>query len=338
MADISLTNGWHSTDDDVPVPVRVSTTPARAPAQDLQQLVIDSTHEAPVVIVSEVTVKPTMMRLSAVLGIALVIGTVVAYFGIGGEFLKDVVGNLAGDLTGSQNATITITTAGYFSPDAVTLYPGDTVTLLNVNPDPQVIKSKNGRDLFDVQVLFTDPFTFTVPDSAMGPYVYFSETLPEDRTVTITVVPPNPQTDPVPVSNPLQESTEIPLPFGDGMAAQPLATSPSLAVRPEKTEHSGETAAIRVGGQEQTQEPAGSKALPTNPYTVGSPLHSGAPLDNFKCDTKSGKGCKETTKGTKGGVVTPPKRITETGPAGMLVLLVPALGAMAYVYRRTVRA
>lgn len=357
MADISLTNGWHSTDDEVPVPVRVSTTPAEPPAQDRRQ------PPAPVSIPHR-AVNPKTMRLSAFLGIAIVIGIVSAYFGIGADFLS----GLTGDLAGQEGTTITVTAAGYFSPDSVTVRPGDTVTLLNTNPDPQVIKSKNGRNLFDVQVLFTDPFTFTVPQSAMGPYVYFSETLPEDRTVNITVMPSDSE-PPVTTTDPVEDVIDIPFPFAGGTVEAPAPETPPPpppAVTVEKTEHSGETAAISIGGEQQTQEPTGSAPLPVNPYTVESglekqgrieliaeqakqtsELHGGAPLDNFTCDGKGGKGCKGdvggkgskgTKGGTKGGTITPPKKMTETGPAGMLALLLPALGSVAYVYRRTIRA
>ena len=333
FADDSIA-GWHATDDEVVVPVRQSTAPAverqAGPATDIAHGNADHIvlhhHGA--------TVNPASMRMSAFLGVVLVLGAIGFQFGLG---------NIFGDLTGGTETTavtVEITTDGVFSPDTIILHPGDNLTLTNKNPDPQVIKSKDGRELFPVQVLFDKSFEFTVPADATGTFTYFSETLPDDKTLTITI-----EAAQASVAASSESATvpplEIPLPFGDStpvtIPSPPSGTAssaPSITI--QKTEHSGETATISLsqneGSSEQTQETFTSQ-IPLNPYTVttgleqqnkiqaivsaakkAQNLHSGAPLQEM--------------------VKHKPKTVTKTGPEGALMLLVPALAGVAILYRK----
>jgi hypothetical protein len=244
---------------------------------------------------------------------------------------------------------VSITAAGEFSPTEITLYPGDTLTITNENPNPQVIKGENGRDLFPVQVIFDKPYSFTVPETADGVYVYFSETLPEGKKLTINVLPA--VNTGAASSEASAAPSDIPLPFGDVPAAitessassvafvassePPISSASSSAPAPrvEPTVHSGESATISIGGETQSSHSSAaavSGTIPTNPYTVASGkdkeargetiasaaqknLHSGAPLQ-----IRQHK----------------PKTVTDTGPAGTLLMLLPALFAVGMLYRK----
>lgn len=333
-ADDSIT-GWHSTDDEVVVPVRQS---AMQTASEQAGPAADISHgNADHIVLHHhgATVNPASMRLSAFLGVVLVLGAIGFHFGLD---------NIFGDLTGGSettDVTVEITTEGVFEPDTITLHPGDKLTLTNKNPDPQVIKSKDGREIFPVQVLFETPFEFTVPTDANGTFTYFSETLPDDKTLTITIEPK--QAAAITSSEPATEAPlEIPLPFAGGetvststeTSAQSSSSAPAVAI--QKTEHSGETATISLGGsetQETNLQESFTSQIPVNPYTVTSGLeqqnkieaivaaakeaqnlHSGAPLQQI--------------------VTHKPKSVTSTGPEGALVLLIPALAGVAMLYRK----
>ena len=330
-------SGWNSIDE-TPVPVRSSAEPGtpvqvttEGPAHDIAATerghIQIGQHEAGVV-------HSRGMTLSAALGVFLALGGVGLYLGIGGV-------NLQGDLTGGSNSII-ITDAGAFNPSSVDLHPGDSVTITNQNPDPQVLKPKGGRDLFPVQVVFDQPYTFTVPENAAGEYVYYSETLPEDRTVTFRVTAAPAQDSGVTSSAAVSssspsDSVSIPLPFGGGsvdiapadIPTPPPAVPASAPVVIESTPHSGDTATISIGGTSssaQSTQPSGG-AIPTNPYTVGSApkesdiassaaanLHSGAPLLVDKIQT--------------------PRRTPDSGAGGFMLLFVPALLGVVVVSRR----
>lgn len=309
MHDNSSNFDWNSTDDVVPV-------------RSSEETVIrdDSFTQRPSM---TMTTNPHPadskgMMFSAVLGVLIAISAVALYLGIDvGSF------SLMGDLTTpTDSVIITITEDGHFSPEIVEIRSGQSVTLENKNVDPQVVKSKTGEDLFPVQVLFDQPYTFTVPNDARGTYVYYSETLPEDRSVTFTV-----KTNDFP-SAIEQASEPIPIPFTSDTNVAPLlpVTTQEVSV-PEPTvitEHSGDTATISLGNvvQNQTQD-IESQPLPINPYTVDkrpltqditndTALHSGAPL-------------MATVR---------PKVVSSTGPEGFLFLFVPALVGVMLVARK----
>lgn len=333
-ADDSIT-GWHSTDDEVVVPVRQSgmqTVSGQAgPAADIAHGNADHIvlhHHG-------VTVNPASMRLSAFLGVVLVLGAIGFHFGLD---------NIFGDLTGGSettDVTVEITTEGMFAPDTITLHPGDKLTLANKNPDPQVIKSKDGREIFPVQVLFETPFEFTVPTDASGTFTYFSETLPDDKTLTITIEPK--QAAAANSSEPAEAAPlEIPLPFADGepvstteASTQTSSSAPAIAI--QKTEHSGETAMIRLGGSDvQENQPAQesfTNQIPVNPYTVTSGLEQQNKIDAIIAAAK------ESQNLHSGAPLQPivthkPKSVTNTGPEGALALLIPALAGVAILYRK----
>lgn len=302
MADISINSGWHATDDETPA------------AQSLE-------NDVPVPVRSSVQ-SPHGLSLSAFLGVALVLALLGIYFGLGSLLTGDLSG-------GSDDTTVTITADGHFSPQSVTIRPGASLKLVNENADPQVIKSSNRRDLFPVQVLFADPYTFQIPADAAGAYVYFSETLPDDRTVTINVV------------EAAASAAEIPLPFGDIMAA-PVRIAPAPAVpvaSVQKTEHAAGTATISVGGSaapnENVSEASGTASVPVNPYTVASGLMKQTRAEAFAAMAAQESLHSGAPAQKGGGIISPPNRMTDTGPAGMLALILPGLIAVGYVYRRT---
>lgn len=331
FADDSIA-GWHATDDEVVVPVRQSATPAATmqsgPATDIAHGNADHIvlhHQG-------ATLNQASMRLSAFLGVALVLGAIGFHFGFG---------NIFGDLTGGSEATgttVEITTEGVFSPDTITLRPGGKLTLRNKNPDPQVIKSKDGRELFPVQVLFDTDYEFTVPTDANGTFTYFSETLPDDKTLTITVEALQAAASSEPAA---VVPFEIPLPFGDGAPvtipsppAETTSSAPSITI--QKTEHSGETATISLSNNEesseQTQESFTSQ-IPVNPYTVTTGLEQQSKIEAIVAAAKeaqnlhSGAPLQEIVKHK-------PTTVTKTGPEGALMLLMPALAGVALLYRK----
>lgn len=312
MADISINSGWHATDDEMPVPVRSSAQAETEPTI--------TTHEEPQQ-QSAPLQSPRGMNYSAFFGVALVLALLGIYFGLGGLLSGDISG-------GNDDTTVTITTDGYFSPQSVIIRPGASLKLVNENADPQVIKSSNGRDLFPVQVLFADPYTFRVPADAAGAYVYFSETLPDDRTVTINVV------------EAAASAAEIPLPFGDIMPL-PVRTAPAVpgpVASTEKTEHSSGTATISVDGAAPSNNNASKRfetaSVPVNPYTVASGLVKQTRAESFAAMAEREK-LHSGAPAQKSATISLPNRMTDTGPAGMLALILPGLAAVGYVYRRT---
>ncbi len=303
MLDDKTITGWNATDQDPPVPAEAAAILA------VHRGILHPQSESP-------QNSTAGTRMAAFLGVSLVFLSMTFTLGIG---------TLLGDITGGNaGTTVEITAEGYFSPNAITLNTGDTFTLTNKNADPQVIKSTDERELFPVQVLFNTDFVFIVPSDASGTFTYFSETLPDDKTLTITI------TGAAPVS-PAEESLEIPLPFDDIPTASVSSSIPSISV--EKTEHSGETATISLAGNagissSEASVPVTGSKIPTNPYTVGSSyqrdtiaaavktqnLHSGAPLDQL--------------------VQHKPRTVTQTGPEGALMLLLPAFIGVALLYRK----
>lgn len=366
--------GWHATDDEQDVPVRNS-----SPALTNVSAKGPGDH---IVLQHHSTLQnPAWMRLSAFFGVALVIGILGVLFGFG---------NIFGDLTGGSAAvtTIEITTDEVFSPSTVTLRGGDMLTIVNKNPSPQVIKSKNERQLFPTQILFDTQFDFTVPENANGTYVYFSETLPDEQTLTINITPQDTsdqnQDTPIPFGN---EGDEIPIPFGETTYDTPIpfgssssvSSSSSSSVSSSSSSSSssnssssssssgggtsgggsggssgggggggssgggggnsgggggggGGSQIISVGtGYTPPPNPTTSyRNIPTNPYTVNAGgqnridtiaaakdaqnLHSGAPLQEI--------------------VKHKPFTVTETGPHGTLLVILPALLAVGFLYRK----
>jgi plastocyanin len=334
LPDAPLHSGWHETDDEQPVTVRQreaapeqeASPQLSGPATDISPI---PTYEEPKHVYN--APRPRNMHLSALAGIAIVLLGGAFYFGIA---------NLRGSLTdGTTTETaVTITTDGQFSPTNITVHPGDSITIENLNTDPQVLKSKDGRDLFPVQVLFTTPFVFTVPSDASGMYTYVSETLPDDRELTITIdIAPTTGAGATSVEENAPSSVpygeEIPIPFGSGplIPASSMSSSASEpSAIPVVINQDEDTATISLQeGASSSSSGFTQNTLPSNPYTVGTQtttqgiavaaeqgeqLHSGAPLQQLKTHT--------------------PRKVSETGPAGMALLVLPALFAVAMVYRR----
>lgn len=167
MSDSPLHSSWNATDSsEERVPVREA-GPARRPA-------------AATVRIEAVNQKQMHLAAFTGIGIVLLLGSLF-YFG---------TDSLRGSLTdgGGRQVSVSITKTNTFDPADVTVHPGDQLVITNENPDPQVLKSKGNEDLFVTQVLFDEPFSFVVPDTALGKtYQYVSETLPEDQVLVIRV-------------------------------------------------------------------------------------------------------------------------------------------------------
>ncbi len=278
------------------------------------------------------------MRLSAITGVGIVLLGAVFYAGIG---------NLRGSLTeGTTGATVTITEDGHFSPETIGVTVGSTLTIENKNRDPQVMKVKTGRELFSSQVIFDTPFVFTIPSDANGTYTYFSETLPDDRLLTITVsapieggANPPPQSEQAPAP---ADSAQIPLPFGDGPITpaenlpmpNPATPTPIASVTPTTPsiieEQADGSEIISIGSGEQPA-PANfdPSKIPTNPYVVGSDQHyeNSAALEEKKLH--HGAPLLEMRKHR-------PKVSASTGPDVWVALLLPALAGVYVFYRKII--
>jgi len=339
LPDNSLHAGWHSTDEES-VPVR-SESLAKTPGLPVDNLSgqKDITRSAQHITPTQDFPGKRSMRLSAVTGITIVLIGVGLYYG----FI-----NLKGSVTDTgTSVTVSITTDGQFDPAQVTLHAGDNLTITNVNKDPQVLKTMTDKDLFPVQVIMETPFVFTVPSGAEGTYTYVSETLPDDRTLTITVEPSKESSGSDTAEFSSSSSSEltaadIPLPFGSGPVVQASSSSSEAAVASSApavaaSDQNKETVSISLSGGgagSSSSEPAlDSSKIPTNPYTVGTKssqpqvseqlaqnlenteqLHSGAPIRELRNHT--------------------PTKVTSTGPEGSLLLFIPALMGVAMLFRR----
>jgi hypothetical protein len=312
--------GWNLTDEQ-PVPVRSGNgVPKTSRSVLIDGPAADIRAEKPSYATAPRSIQKDErnMSLSAAIGICISLTGIVFYFGV-----DSLRGFLTADLT-SGTHVVTITEDGHFDPKTIQLSAGDTLTINNSNPDPQVLKSKDDHDLFPVQVLFDKPFEFTVPEGSDGTYTYFSETLPDDQTLTITV---GGTADVVAAT----QTDEIPLPFTDETASsQSIAGEQSASTATATIDHAGETATISISGtQTASSAPAATKAeIPVNPFTVAagnnSPsaqiagsaqkLHSGAPL---------------ITSHT-------PRQVSSTGMEGWLAVI-PALGLMFVAFKRSIR-
>lgn len=271
-------------------------------------------------------VSPRAMQAAAILGIGIVLLLTALYFGID---------SLRGSLTGETGNTtaVEITTDGHFSPASISVAAGSTLSIENKNKDPQVLKVKSGQQLFPVQVLFTTPYTFTVPADAAGTYTYVSETLADTETLTIVVtasVESAAWNGAVSGQSSSIASDRIPLPFGDSTMSSAPAQQERVApaISALATAHSSDTAMIDLAtGQADTEASLSQNQLPTNPYTVAAAksgknqsakiaasakakLHSGAPLSRYR-----------------------PRVVTQTGPE-LWLLLLPAMFSLCIVYRR----
>jgi len=337
--DAPLFAGWHSTDAEEPVTVRQSDSPAPAPQSgvDIRGPLADIRHVPIERYSGTVAPNPRAMRLAAFTGIAVVLAGAAFYFGID---------SLRGTLTdsGSTGATVTITAGGQFTPAAVNVRPGYSVTIANANKDPQVLKSKDGRDLFPVQVIFTTPYTFTVPSNAQGTYVYFSETLPDDRTLTFTVetataassssasAEASPSVSVTVPSDSGGGTVSIPLPFGAPVQESSPGSAPSAIV----VQQSDETALISLKEQASASSSSSTSFetnnVPTNPYTVGTKAERPETTD-------IAENAKQTQQLRSGAPIRQlqkyaPRKVPETGPAGMALVFLPALIAVVFVFRR----
>lgn len=159
------------------------------------------------------------MHLAALTGIGIVLA-LGAVFYIGTDSLR-------GSLTDRVTTTnVTITAEGKFDPPQVRIRPGEELVITNENPDPQVLKPVGPSDLFVTQLLFDEPFSVQIPQSAMGKtFTYVSETLPETESLTISVVDPS-DTPPVASSEP---ADIIPLPPQTTVSSEPSVVPSSEA-------------------------------------------------------------------------------------------------------------
>ncbi len=299
-------SSWHSTDDEVVLPINRRTSDA-SPSLPLS---------SPTPLASPATEK-MRMGFAALLGISFVLITLSFFFDVTSLVRGSLVPSTSPSIASSE-VTVTITPAGVFEPDHLTLSPGKTLLLVNKHPDPQVIKTLSGTSLFPPQVVFTDPVRVTFPTDAIGSSIYYSETLPSTSLLSITLR----EASSVPTveslalvqsssssapSSPVASSPApiIPIPFAEELAPP---SSPSLS--PSASEHSPVLLAIQSSASSDALLPMQNAPLPRNTYTLAtrskrltqspslasarlassSKLHSGAPLNAYR-----------------------PRRVTETG-------------------------
>ncbi len=196
------------------------------------------------------------MHLAAFTGIGLVL-LLGAIFYLGTDSLR---GSLTGGAGSSVN--VTITKEGAFSPNSVAIRPGDELVITNENPDPQVLKPKDTAELFSVQVLFDEPFSFVVPVAALGKtYTYFSETLPEDALLEISVV----------------ESIEQAAVSSDANSSEDLIPLPPILPTPESSESSSESSESSSSSSSSIPVVQASKPASGQPLVVALISSSIAP-------------------------------------------------------------
>ncbi len=346
-SDDSISAGWNALDEE-PVAVRVGATtaapsPSAAPIRTATVPVQPKKIEHPTE-----QVNPRGMQLSAFAGIAVVLVGIIFYFGI-----DSLRGSLLGEIA-SSGVTVNVTKEGHFSPSTVSIAGGSTLTLVNQNTDPQVIKVKTGKDLFATQVLFDKPYVFQVPTDAAGTYTYFSETLPDTEILVITVTAPietaisSSSASPQPTDT--APSSQIPLPFGGGdFVPEPAASSsaPSVVLQTQQsssvmntatttTTNGTETITLGIAAQgSSSSSPASfmSNAIPTNPYTVSAtkdlPAEGISQLEEISklADTLHGGAPLQQITTHR------PRTVTTTGPDVWFVLI-PALALMYAAYRK----
>lgn len=367
---------WNDTDEQNVIPVRTSAAaPATAPSNvrnaptDIDGIAGNHPEQNRDIHVQENGYQPVdsrRMGVAAILGVTIVLLSVGLYAGIG---------SIRGDISGGM-LTVSITQAGLFDPPSIDVKAGQVITITNANQNPQVLKSSDpDRLLFPVQVLFpATPFIFTIPVSAGGSYIYVSETLPADRTLTINVSPATPipfgegaissqQSSmtgeiPIPFGQTSSVRLEIPIPFGRSTSSysSSVPSSSSSSVHSSSSSSSSSSVTVSVGGGRQTwggNVCAGGTCyvsggyappnyiapapLPINPYTVGSNLTPQT------ITTPQGTVKTVTTDGSHTGAQVQelskhrPKAVSDTGPANILLLIIPALLGVILMFERKLR-
>lgn len=268
------------------------------------------------------------------LGIGIVLVGFGWYMGLGDMLL--------GELAGEKEAIVRITAEGTFDPAEIAVRPGQSVKIMNEHDDPQVLKTGNGREIFPTMILYKDEEAMIeIPDDALGPYTYISETLPAEQSITFSVALPEAQ-------NPVTETdgTEEPIPIPFGNAENPIAAEPETPTNtdPVVTVHESGPATISLTGNTTSSaastaspSPATKTTIPMNPYTVhatgadkqvaynqavasaNEELHSGAPLQQYAQYR--------------------PPATSETGPEHVAIIVMLLSGALFWpVARRMMRA
>ena len=290
MPETSSTPGWHATDDGDVVPInRTQSTQATIPPP------IDGIigTEMPMTRAASGTINIRAQRLAALTGITVVVvatGVIFGVFGLRGSVMQE-----------STTPRVTITKNGTFEPMNLSMQPGASLTIVNENDVPQVIKPADpSQMLFQPVAIITEPVTVTIPtDAAPGTYTYQSSTLDAAQVLSITVIThtttPATTSTPIEVAQNMMPDTpvvdrSIPLPFDAAPSTSAPATL-SVASETQSASTSNETAVISLGGKEASATPETTmpvQVLPKNPNTVAnnrrtpaaasSPLHSGAPL------------------------------------------------------------
>lgn len=352
-------NNWHLTDDGEDVPVRTSEPTQAAQEEHVHISHADTVAAAPVH--HSIRIDPshpsTPLAAFSGIGIVLVLGTMF-YFGMG-NISSDILG-------GGATPTVTITEAGEFSPAIITVHQNDTLTIVNKNKDPQVLKAKTSDELFPLQVLFDQPFTFVVPSSAVGrTYEYYSQTLPQDKTLQIVVSSGTADTSssvssivdipagiPIPTDLTTQTVSSASIGAGDGVGNNSLVptdttvdtsttstSSSSVASFPtdmtqvasSETMSSSAAAAIELQAAASSSEavPVAMNTnvqIPTNFYTVGN-RNLVKPVTNGKENLHGGAPLLTNNR---------PRNTASTGPEVWLVMLGTVL-LFGFVYKRVTR-
>lgn len=321
MSNVSIKGGWNTIDD----------AGETLPVTDVKQAALSAEKPAQAAPHSSTQPHRIGMHLSAFTGIAIVVVAVTMYIG---------VDSLRGSLTGTNSGTttITMTADNHFSPSTISVAAGTTLVLENKNQNPQVLKAKAAPELFPTQVLFEKPYSFTIPSTVQGTFLYVSETMPKEELLTIIVTPAIETTG-------VSGADLPPLPFGGPLSeivssqASPVSGHDNaMTVIPASGESSGNqdtVTVISVGGTAQTSSAStntkNTNDIPENPYTVANgkkngsvgaqiaknekSLHSGAPLLDYPEYR--------------------PQRNTETGPVAWGIF-VGALAMITIGYRRRI--
>lgn len=355
MPDSPSPSGWNSTDDhEHVVPVRDGSASAAGTPSSVH-LTYDP--GAPGRTTSADGMRMQLAALAGV-GMAVVLGTLF-YFG---------ADSLPGDLTGGVRKTVTITADGRFDPPDITVYPDETLEIVNANPDPQVIQPQEGTpELFATQVIFDRPFGFTVPAGKIGEYSYDTKTLAADMILHISVRE-TPQAETEASALRQASDTEIPLPTeGASDSPAPAAADVPAVTEPASSSSSssskralgffeyttavpeGGSTIIQVTGAEQAPSSAQpsvtnpSAAIPVNPFTVSNLLvaeQNGLTTKSSAASSVKSASRQPSTAGLHSGAnlqtIKRPRTNTQTGPQTWMVTLA-TFGLFALACRRITR-
>lgn len=304
---------------------------------------------------------PRLMTLSAITGVSVV--SLVIFFSFGLSDLRGSLTSSGGTLKTPPTPSVTITADGNFVPSTIEVQANTTLRFTNENKDPQVLKTKNGKELFPVAVLFTDPVEVKIPVSASGSYQYYSETLPEDKILTIiirnalsvetlalkTIDSSSSAVSSTSISSAMSlssfssssssalgESTDnlFPIPFGS-VVQSTSSSSSSVSNSVAASNEPSEAVVLSVGEHSSRTDfhAAASQELPVNPYTVGTQTaeQKRAALLARQAELRMAQGLHSGAGEYDGAsvVIHRPESVTRTGPNDILFYFAVIISVLA---------